>query len=284
MPKPVDLAAAADPAAGAGEELPVVPEIYALRPWYHDFERLGLRTDFDDPVGVRQRLRGLAARWVEWSRRRAGGGAEAPAGAAGAPLHRTNQRIKERLLVPWLGRAVEDVGPGCRALDLFCADGYYSCVLARMGAGVAVHGVDREAEEIERARAAARALGLTGASFAVADVHDFVESTREPFDLVLCAGGLYHLAEPWKLLAAIRRLEPRLLVVQSVVTLETEAADYFVSPAPRWRHGSRFTHARLGAWLEECGWRVRESRRAELPGNPRLSDRGSSFYLCGLAG
>jgi hypothetical protein len=62
--------------------------------------------------------------------------------------------------------------------------------------------------------------------------------------------------------------------------LETEAADYFVSPAPGWKHGSRFTHAGLKQWLTDAGWIVLDEARNELTGNPRLCDRGSSYFLC----
>jgi hypothetical protein len=72
-------------------------------------------------------------------------------------------------------------------------------------------------------------------------------------------------------------------VVQSVVTLETEDRDYFVQPAKGWRHGCRFTHRWLAARLEEVGWHVLEAARAELPGNHRPHDRGSSFFLCQAA-
>jgi hypothetical protein len=72
-------------------------------------------------------------------------------------------------------------------------------------------------------------------------------------------------------------------VVQSVVTLETEDPDYFVEPAKGWRHGCRFTHRWLAARLEAVGWHVIDAARAELPGNHRPHDRGSSFFLCQAA-
>ncbi|MCP5101623.1 MAG: hypothetical protein GY943_39265, partial [Chloroflexi bacterium] len=70
------------------------------------------------------------------------------------------------------------------------------------------------------------------------------------------------------------------LVIQSAITLETEDPDYFVSPAPGWKHGSRFTHDGLKKWLQEIGWEIIEEGRNELTGNPRLTDRGSSYFLC----
>jgi hypothetical protein len=111
-------------------------------------------------------------------------------------------------------------------------------------------------------------------------VWEFLARDEPAYDLVLCAGGLYHLAEPRRLLETLRRRTRGFLVVQSVVTLESEDPAYFVSPAPGWPHGSRFTHAGLGRWLGELDWTVLASDRNELPGNPRAADRGSSYWLC----
>ena len=103
------------------------------------------------------------------------------------------------------------------------------------------------------------------------------------YDLVLCTGGLYHLTDPCGFQQRLRKTGSRYLVVQSVVTLETDAPDYFVNSAPGWRHGSRFTHAGLGQWLTEACWRILECATNELDANTRLCDRGSSYYRCEAA-
>ncbi len=126
----------------------------------------------------------------------------------------------------------------------------------------------------------ARRLGLEGISFRREDVRAFLEQSPESYDLVLCAGGLYHISDPVRLLQQLRTIARRYTVIQSVVTLETEDAGYFVEPAPGWQHGCRFTHAWLGERLCEQGWRLLAESRAELPGNRRLHDRGASFFLC----
>lgn len=131
-----------------------------------------------------------------------------------------------------------------------------------------------------RARTIARRLQLHDIIFHCEDVWTFLERPGSPYDLVLCAGGLYHIDAPGRLLEMVGRVGSRYVVIQTVVTLETEDADYFVEPAPGWQHGCRFTHA----WLRECiaalGWRVEAEARADLPGNRSLRDRGSSFFLC----
>lgn len=269
-------------------------EIYRLRPWYHDFGELGLVTDFES--GLAGRARRLLAAAAE----RLTGEPEVEKGARhpilsalrpGPPSHRMNQRVKERALVPLLEKALASLGGSSgelRALDLFCADGYYSCRLARMAPDARVFGIDLDSKEIERARAAARALGLV-ARFEVADVLDpdlaagFLETetgAATGFDLVLCLGGLYHLDDPVALIRRLRELVAGRLVVQSVVSMANEAPEYFESPAPGWRHGSRFSHRRLALWLEACGFEILEERRGELPGNRRSGDRGASYFLC----
>ncbi|MCU0580136.1 MAG: class I SAM-dependent methyltransferase [Desulfobacterota bacterium] len=194
--------------------------------------------------------------------------------------HRLNQPYKEAYLIPYLRQALEALPPDPVCLELFCADGYYSCLMARMKPRAVVRGVDRSLPDLERARAAAKTLGFSRVTFHPDDVFHFLQSVETSFDLVLCAGGLYHLARPFHLLNELRRVTRGFLVIQSAVTLESEAADYFITPAPGWKHGSRFTHAGLRQGLEKAGWRILDQARNELPGNRRRCDRGSSYFLC----
>ncbi|MBI5583989.1 MAG: methyltransferase domain-containing protein [Deltaproteobacteria bacterium] len=194
--------------------------------------------------------------------------------------HRLNQPQKEAYLIPYLSRALEALPPHPVCLELFCADGYYSCLMARMRPQAVVTGVDRGWPDLTRARAAAKILELPQVTFQGDDVFHFLQSTETAFDLVLCAGGLYHLANPFQLLDELRRVARGFLVIQSAITLETEAEDYFITPAPGWKHGSRFTHAGLKRGLERLGWRIIDQARNELPGNRRQCDRGSSYFLC----
>lgn len=70
------------------------------------------------------------------------------------------------------------------------------------------------------------------------------------------------------------------MILQTVTTLETESEDYFVSPAPGWKHGCRFTDAWLFRKLTNMGWSILEHDRDILSGNERLCDKGSSYFLC----
>ncbi len=261
-------------------ELRSDPRIDALRPWYHDFSSLGLDTG-SAPAG---KLRRAAARFVQLCSRTLPGGLgrslNRRASALRSSAHRINQGHKESVLVPFLEEALRRLHKEPSCVDLFCSDGYYCCVIARISPAADVLGVDLGESDLERARLASRLLEMERIRFAREDVPSFVSQVAGRFDLVFCAGGLYHLDEPRALLADLRRVCSGFLVLQTVVSLENEASDYFESPAPGWSHGCRFSHARLAGWLEELGWRVKETERNELTGNNRPRDRGSSYFLC----
>ena len=259
------------------------PEVYDLQPWYHDFSELGLQTRFT--VRRRDQLsqlfaplrRKLDPGYVEKGERFSLRSFLNPAPAS----HSNNQRRKEAIILPYIHHCLLGMPdhPQLNCLDLFCADGYYSCMLANMRLNTIITGVDLDATEVRRAKLASRLLNVTQAKFIQADVWNFV-LTAGAYDLVLCTGGLYHLTDPCGFIQLLHKTGSRHLVVQSVVTLETDAPNYFVSPAPGWRHGSRFTHAGLGRWLTEAGWRILECATNELDANTRLCDRGFSYYHC----
>jgi len=260
------------------------PEIYEKRPWYHNFDKLGLQTDFGDMrMSRNEQLRRLLlllspikpAGFVEKGEK-----LSLRTLLQGSPnSHQINQRHKETVLLPFLEQALAQLGGAPRCLDLFCADGYYSCWLGKLAPAATITAVDLDAAEIDRAQTAARVLGIDNITFHIEDIWERVQRP-EQYDLILCAGGLYHLTEPRRLLESLRTVAAGYLVIQSAVTLETDDPDYFVSPAPGWKHGSRFTHAGLRKWLTELGWEVVEEAENELTGNPRLCDRGSSYFLC----
>jgi len=262
------------------------PEVYELRPWYHDFQKLGLKTDFPVPrFRPGEILRTFVAVLRSAVRLLSGLSLKKGEKAKFSDLrslqpHRLNQPRKESYLIPFLDRALDGLPTDPVCLELFCADGYYSCQIARMKPEAIVLGVDKSQPDLQRARTAARVLGFDRLTFIPDDVFHFLRSTEQTFDLVMCAGGLYHLSHPFQLLTELTRVTCGFLVIQSAITLETEAVDYFVSPAPGWKHGSRFTHLGLKQGLEKTGWQIIDQGRNELPGNRRRCDRGSSYFLC----
>jgi 2-polyprenyl-3-methyl-5-hydroxy-6-metoxy-1,4-benzoquinol methylase len=263
-------------------------EAYDLRPWYHDFEKLGLQTRFDrQQMGLGERLTRVA-RMLRTLRPRQILGTRLEKReiyallqmvGASSPGHFTNQPVKEQALVPYLTRCLDSLQGSPTCLDLFCADGYYSCMMAQMNPNARVTGIDLAAMEIKRAETAARLLDLQNVTFVGGDAWELFQEPRQ-YDLVLCAGGLYHLEEPRRFVDLLRRITRHYLVIQSVVTIETDDPDYFVTPAPGLRHGSRFTQAALEKWLTETGWEVLGQAQNELPGNRLARDRGSCYFLC----
>jgi SAM-dependent methyltransferase len=263
----------------------VDPEIYSLRPWYHDFSALGFDTTFLGvplTLGERvQRAREVAGTALgrAWRTRRTSPVPRERARSLRDVLrrlpspHLLNQPVKERHLIALASRALSALGSEPACLELFSADGYYSCRLKALSPGARVTGVELDAEHTRRAETIARRLGFGEVRFRQEDVWTFLDRSDEAYDLVLCAGGLYHVSDPARLLQAVKRVARGFLVVQSVVTLETEDAGYFVQPAKGWQHGCRFTHAWLRARLETLDWQVVEEARAELPGNRRPHDR-----------
>lgn len=247
-------------------------EIFRLKPWYHDFSRLGIQTDFRDrPPALGHKLGNLI--------RKLAGRTPREYGVLDSNIL-VNQKCKEQYLIPFIEKALARLPTEPKCLEFFCADGYYSLLIRHLRPDAQVFGVDRDKRAIKLATAMAGVLGYkNNVAFISADVKDAVYD-RQPYDLILCAGGLYHLADPRDFITWMSPMAGKFLVVQTVVTLETEDADYFVSPAPGWKHGSRFTHAGIKRWLAESGLSIIEEGRNELEGNDRLCDRGSSYFLC----
>ena len=99
---------------------------------------------------------------------------------------------------------------GKRVLELGALEGGHSISLAEQGATVvALEG--REAN-YERARWIAARLGVEGIRFVLADVRTANLDVYGRFDLVLNSGLLYHLDEPWELLARLAPLAPRMFI------------------------------------------------------------------------
>ena len=222
------------------------PALAALGDWYHDFDSLGIR--------VPQR----------------------------PGIYRVNQLCKQPVILGYLQTALAKSRRSFQdrpsLLELFCADGFYSAHARRMGAGK-VTGIDLDAAAIAQANAMFATLFGDSQNFLVQDIFQF--TSKPPVDVLLNCGGLYHLTDPRRLIQESRpRFGARFMVLQTVVTMETAAPDYFVAPAPGWGHGCRFTTAWLHREITAAGWRIIDSHTNELQANDRPCDRGSAYLLC----
>lgn len=192
-----------------------------------------------------------------------------------------NQRCKEPILRAYVQWAIAK----CRTTsdtpvsfaELFCADGYYAISAARMGASEAVGIDDNRHGQSMAAPAICDRLGEGRARYMDMDVHEIGRLPQ--VDIVANVGGLYHVEDPLEVLTLSYNMARRFLIVQNVVSLATQADDYFETPAPGHTWGSRFSRASFERALRETGYRVIDQHFNELEGNDRLEDRGSVYAL-----
>jgi hypothetical protein len=161
--------------------------------------------------------------------------------------------------------------------ELFCADAFYSFIARRFGADRCdAFDNDRDGY-LEQARAVGKLLDENGVHLHQVDVFDIPSEFQA--SIVMNAGGLYHVSDPMLALERSYAMCRHYLIVQSVVTLATENADYFETPAPGWNWGCRFSYAFLRREIERRGYRIVDSERNVLTGNSRPEDRGSAYFL-----
>lgn len=120
-------------------------------------------------------------------------------------------------------------------------------------------------------------LGLDKIEFWNMNVQEI--ETLPKFDIVANLGGLYHVENPQDILLKSFNLARKFLIVQTVVSMEDESADYFESPAPGWTWSSRFSRNWLLKIMRENGFTVETLHFNELLGNDKRSDRGNLCIL-----
>jgi hypothetical protein len=255
------------PPAGTDER------VYALRPWMHDFSELGVNTDF-------RAHKSLGERAVNVVRRMAGKGELSTEGS------HANQAVRDREIKPRLARAFQIArvrfGAAGSFLDTFSADGYYGMWVAK-NVGVRVTCVELEIEQVRRARLMAQILGLNDVQVLHQDVHDMDDST---YDVALCMGGLYHVADPEAVVAKLAH-KANVLVTQSAVSVAETDPDYFVTPRPGWQHGSIFSTSYYERMVTRSGWTIVDAATAvppyndlETPQGVRRNDWQLATFLC----
>ena len=95
--------------------------------------------------------------------------------------------------------------PGMRVLDCGCGPGSITLDLAALVAPGEVVGIDREASQIEYARAAATARGLANLQFEVGNIYA-LQFPDASFDAVLAHTVIEHVRDPLAVLREMRRI------------------------------------------------------------------------------
>ncbi len=120
--------------------------------------------------------------------------------------------LRERLQI----RSVADVG---------CGVGYFSGFLRELGFEVV--GFDGREKNVEEAK-----RRYSGIEFKCADVEDPSIMRSGPYDMVLCAGLLYHLENPIRALRNLSAMAGQLLLIESYATPGRETALYLREEPP----------------------------------------------------
>jgi SAM-dependent methyltransferase len=103
--------------------------------------------------------------------------------------------------------------PGVRCiLELGSLEGGHTFALARRTRIQRVLGIEARASNIERARFMQSLLKIDHVEFIEANLENSDLTVFGEFDAVFCSGLLYHLPEPWKLIAEIARVAPRVFI------------------------------------------------------------------------
>lgn len=97
-------------------------------------------------------------------------------------------------------------------LELGSLEGGHSFGLARLPHVKRVLAIEGRASSIEKARFAQRLLRLSNVEFVEANLENANLETYGRFDAVFCVGLLYHLPEPWTLIARCARVSPRIFI------------------------------------------------------------------------
>lgn len=192
-----------------------------------------------------------------------------------------NQQNKEPLIIGHMlyamgklkARGVNPITVG----ELFAADAYYSFIARRFGADRAdAFDNDRDGYLVQ-ARTLAGLLKETNVGIHKVDMFEMPADYRA--SIVVNVGGLYHVSDPLRALEISHNMAQEYLIVQTVVSLANESADYFEAPAPGWTWGSRFSYAFLRREILKRGYKIMDEDRNVLSGNDRPEDRGSAYFL-----
>lgn len=196
-------------------------------------------------------------------------------------MYKANQACKETILLSYilfaLAKCKKHMDSKVTFAELFCADGYFAMAARYFGVSESI-GIDNNRDgHFATAQTIATRLGIDRCRFIQMDVNKI--DTLEPVDIVANIGGLYHVENPEEIVDKSYRMARRFLIVQTVVSLATDADDYYESPAPGWTWGNRFSLKSFEKMIEKKGWHIIDRHFNLLEGNDRLEERGSIYFL-----
>ncbi len=107
-----------------------------------------------------------------------------------------------------------------RILDLACLEGHYTIEFALHGARAV--GIDAREANLNKARFLKQQLGVDNVEFFQDDVRNLSESKYGRFDVVLCAGLLYHLNSPavFELIDQVSAVCDRLAIFDTFISFK----------------------------------------------------------------
>lgn len=220
-------------------------EIFAQRPWMHDYSTLGVNT-------------GLELISIPPTK---------------------NQKFTEPIIAAYLRKAFENIrNEGPALLDMFCSDGFFSIYAAKTFKCDRILAIDNDQNNIERAKLMNKKLNVDNVEIRLQDAHTLDE--QETFDVVLNLYALHMVSDPENVLKLTHKITKQFAIIHSVVTLENVDPDYFETPAPGWTWGCRFTETKIRKWIENLDWDIVAHDRNVLEENGALRDRGSVYFLC----
>lgn len=130
----------------------------------------------------------------------------------GATANRLNERYRAMI------ESNRDIISGCRVLDLASHDGRWSFAAAQSGASY-VLGIEARPQLVAAAREHLSHRPVSNRiEFRIGDVMSELPQLSEAFDTVFCFGFLYHMIDHMALLRAIRRLNPKHLVIDTEIS------------------------------------------------------------------
>ncbi len=114
-----------------------------------------------------------------------------------------------------------------RILDLACYEGHYTIELALQGAQAV--GIEVREANLNKGRFIKECLGLDNLEFHQDDVRNLSEKKYGRFDVVLCAGFLYHLDAPavFEAIENIHSVCDRLAIFETYISMKPQVSTTF---------------------------------------------------------